>query len=105
MDVVKLDRCFVEQLPENGTACVVASSGIEMANRLQMLTVAEGVETEAQRHVLEQAGHQAQGWLVSPALPADEFFRRLGPSASASSTGPPRGIGRGTPFAAEPSST
>ena len=78
VDVVKLDRNFVEQLPDNETACVVASSILEMANRLQMQTVAEGVETEPQRRFLEQAGcHQAQGWLVCPALPADEFFSRL----------------------------
>jgi EAL domain-containing protein (putative c-di-GMP-specific phosphodiesterase class I) len=75
VDVVKLDRSFVEQMPGNGTACVVAASVLEMANRLQMVTVAEGVETEAQRYALEQAGcHQAQGWLVSAAMPCDEFF-------------------------------
>jgi PAS domain S-box-containing protein len=83
VDVVKLDRCFVEQLPDNGTACVVASSVLELANRLQVLTVAEGVENESQRRVLEQAGcHQAQGWLVSPAVPADQFFGQLALEAS-----------------------
>ena len=88
VDVVKLDRRFVEQLPENETACVVASSVLEMASRLQMLTVAEGVETEAQRQFLAQAGcDQAQGWLVCAALPADEFFQRLEASPAGSPIG------------------
>ena len=78
VDVVKLDRSFIEQLPHNETACVVASSILQMAARLEMQTVAEGVQTHAQRRFLEQAGcGHAQGWLVCRALPVDEFFSRL----------------------------
>ena len=77
VDVLKLDRSFVEQLPHNPRARVVASSIIEMAGRLNIQTVAEGVETEMQRAILEAAGcHQAQGWLVCKALPVGDFFRR-----------------------------
>ncbi len=77
VDVVKLDRSFVERLPESEAACVVASSMLDMANRLHMTTVAEGVETEAQREFLARAGCQhAQGWLVAPALPLADFFGR-----------------------------
>jgi diguanylate cyclase (GGDEF)-like protein len=95
VDVVKLDRSFVERLPGSEAACVVASSMLDMANRLHMATVAEGVETEAQRAFLANAGcRQAQGWLVSPAVPLDEFFSRyrngdwLDAAAIGRSTGP-----------------
>jgi sensor c-di-GMP phosphodiesterase-like protein len=47
-----------------------------MAQRLGIRTVAEGVETEAQRQVLAGAGcHEAQGWLVCGALPVEAFFQ------------------------------
>jgi EAL domain-containing protein (putative c-di-GMP-specific phosphodiesterase class I) len=82
VDVVKLDRSFVERLPESETACVVAASVLDLSRRLRMQTIAEGVETEAQRDFLQAAGcDQAQGWLVAPALPADQFFARFDRSA------------------------
>lgn len=82
VDVVKLDRSFVERLPESETACVVAASVLDLSRRLRMQTIAEGVETEAQRDFLQAAGcDQAQGWLVAPALPADQFFVRFEGSA------------------------
>ncbi len=77
VDVIKLDRSFVEHLPHDPATRVVASGIIAMAAQLEVTTVAEGVETDAQRQFLEDVGcPQAQGWLVSRALPVDEFFRR-----------------------------
>ena len=77
VDVIKLERSFVEHLPHDPASCVVASGVIAMAAQLEVMTVAEGVETEAQRQFLEDVGcAQAQGWLVCRALPVDEFFRR-----------------------------
>jgi EAL domain-containing protein (putative c-di-GMP-specific phosphodiesterase class I) len=77
VDVIKLERSFVEHLPHDPASCVVASGVIAMAAQLEVMTVAEGVETEAQRQFLEDVGcAQAQGWLVCGALSVDEFFRR-----------------------------
>jgi EAL domain-containing protein (putative c-di-GMP-specific phosphodiesterase class I) len=78
VDVIKLDRSFIADLPHDPAACIVASGIIGMARRLGIRTVGEGVETEAQRQFLEGAGcREAQGWLVSRALPIDDFLRRL----------------------------
>lgn len=78
VDVIKLDRSFVKQLPDDSATRVVASGIIAMARRLGIRTVGEGVETEGQRQFLEGAGcREAQGWLVSKALPAEDFLRRL----------------------------
>ncbi len=78
VDVIKLDRSFVRHLPDDSATRVVASGIIGMAHRLGIRTVGEGVETEAQRQFLEGAGcREAQGWLVSRALPVDVFLHRL----------------------------
>jgi EAL domain-containing protein (putative c-di-GMP-specific phosphodiesterase class I) len=45
-----------------------------LAHNLDLLTVAEGVETEAQLSYLQKEGcDQYQGFLFSPALPTNEL--------------------------------
>jgi EAL domain-containing protein (putative c-di-GMP-specific phosphodiesterase class I) len=47
----------------------------QLALTLNMRTVAEGVETAAQLSVVSSVGcDEIQGWLVSPAIPIDEFM-------------------------------
>ena len=49
-----------------------------MAHKLDIKTIAEGVETEAQRDLLKSFGcDYVQGFLYSPALPAEEFVALL----------------------------
>ncbi|WP_420715423.1 EAL domain-containing protein [Cupriavidus sp. D39] len=48
---------------------------IALCKSLGLHAVAEGVETDAQRMVLDQAGCDSiQGYLVSPALPVEAFI-------------------------------
>jgi diguanylate cyclase (GGDEF)-like protein/PAS domain S-box-containing protein len=54
-DVLKLDRSFVRDLDEADTVAIVTSV-LDLARRLGIATVAEGVETEAQLAVLRRAG-------------------------------------------------
>jgi diguanylate cyclase (GGDEF)-like protein/PAS domain S-box-containing protein len=76
---LKIDRCFVDQLPDDASDAAIVRSVIEMAHALKLDVIAEGVETEAQRRFLAEAGCQSyQGWLYAPALSADEFARRAG---------------------------
>ncbi len=49
---VKLDRSFLEEVPQNGSAAVVAESIITMAHSLGKRVVAEGVETIEQLEFL-----------------------------------------------------
>jgi diguanylate cyclase (GGDEF)-like protein len=84
VDEVKIDRSFVSNLADGGTHVSMVSAIVALAGSLGLSTVAEGVETPEQAAVLRQLGcGQAQGYLYSPAVPADEVvhvLKRLGTS-------------------------
>ncbi|HEI8293393.1 TPA: biofilm formation regulator HmsP [Citrobacter koseri] len=74
VDILKIDKMFVEGLPEDD--CMVTAI-ILMARSLNLKMIAEGVETEAQRDWLAQAGVDvAQGFLFARAVPPDVFEER-----------------------------
>jgi diguanylate cyclase (GGDEF)-like protein len=78
-DVVKIDRSFVADLPDNRDAASIADTIIAMASALGKSTVAEGIETQKQMHYLRERGcHVGQGFLFSKPLSAIELveFRR-----------------------------
>ena len=51
---------------------------IALANQLGLTIVAEGVESDADLAALRQLGcNQVQGFLISQALPSDDFTRLL----------------------------
>ena len=74
IDVLKIDKMFVDGLPEDNS---MVSAIILLARSLNLQMVAEGVETEAQREWLAQAGVEiAQGFLYARAVPAETFEER-----------------------------
>ena len=73
-DKIKIDRCFIEDLCDGDESGAIVESVLDLATRLNMQTIAEGVEDEAQLAVLRQRGcSQVQGYLISKALPVDEL--------------------------------
>ncbi|MES2406333.1 MAG: EAL domain-containing protein [Pseudomonadota bacterium] len=79
IDSLKIDRSFVTDIVENTQSEAIVSAIIGLAHGLDLEVVAEGVETEAQRIKLEQLGCDLiQGFVISPALPADELDALLG---------------------------
>lgn len=75
VDVLKVDRCFVEVIGTDAATRDVTEFIISMAHQLKLIVVAEGVETEAQAaYLLSKGVAYAQGWLFSRALPADAFL-------------------------------
>ena len=75
IDVVKLDRTFIEGLVTDAVDVEIASAVIRLAEALQMSTVAEGVETDNQRRMLVKLGCPLiQGYLMSVPLAADDFL-------------------------------
>lgn len=74
VDVLKIDKMFIDGLPEDNS---MISAIILLARSLNLQMVAEGVETEAQREWLAQAGVEiAQGFLYARAVPAEIFEER-----------------------------
>ena len=73
IDVMKIDRAFVEDLETDVNAVAIARTIITLARALGLRIVAEGVETRAQAALLlEMRCDQLQGFLYSKALPAHE---------------------------------
>ncbi|MDQ3627593.1 MAG: EAL domain-containing protein [Actinomycetota bacterium] len=73
VDVIKLDASFLHALPRTHTARVVVAGIVEMARDLDLVVVAEGVETVEQRDLLLTLGRtQCQGYLFGGALRSDE---------------------------------
>ncbi len=78
IDYLKIDRSFISKLAENESDRVLTEAIIVMAHKLGIETIAEGIETEEQRDLLISFGcDYAQGFLYSPAVPADEFKKML----------------------------
>ncbi|WP_374581734.1 putative bifunctional diguanylate cyclase/phosphodiesterase [Pseudoduganella sp.] len=74
LDVLKIDQSFVRELLQDRAALAIVQSIIALARALSLQTVAEGVETEAQRALLQDQGCDAmQGYLVARPLPAADF--------------------------------
>ncbi|WP_237251738.1 EAL domain-containing protein [Thioalkalivibrio nitratireducens] len=78
VDVVKIDRAFVDGLPDDPDDQEITSAIIAMARNLHLELVAEGVETRAQRDFLLQRGcRTGQGFLFARPLPVAECMQWL----------------------------
>ena len=78
INILKIDRSFVQELPYNEDDMVIASTIIDLAHNMGATVVAEGVETEEQLQVMkEHQCEEVQGYYYSPPLPAEEFFNLL----------------------------
>jgi diguanylate cyclase (GGDEF)-like protein len=73
IDILKIDRSFVEDLPDDPDAAAIVTTIVHMSRGLGLKLIAEGVETEAQLDFLGMLGcDQYQGYLYSRPLPAEE---------------------------------
>ncbi len=74
VDVLKIDKAFVDGLPDDSS---MVEAIIQMAHSLKLEIIAEGIETEAQRSWLANAGVECgQGYLFAKAVPQDIFESR-----------------------------
>ncbi|MEJ0006223.1 MAG: EAL domain-containing response regulator [Steroidobacteraceae bacterium] len=70
---LKIDRSFVHGVHERESVQVMLRSALEMAMRLGLNTVAEGVESLEDWRLLQEYGCTfVQGWLMGKAMPAPE---------------------------------
>lgn len=72
---LKIDRTFIQGAPTRQYIRNILKSAIEMGQRLGINTVAEGVETEAELHLLKSLGcKQAQGFLLACPMSGRELM-------------------------------
>jgi diguanylate cyclase (GGDEF)-like protein len=77
-DTLKMDRSFISTDGLQGRGGVILQSVVEMAHRLGMIVVAEGIENEEQAQQLLMMGCElGQGYHLSPPLPPRDVHRLL----------------------------
>ena len=74
IDVLKIDRTFVDGLPSGEQDAQIARAIIAMAHSLNLAVIAEGVETHEQLEFLREHGcDEVQGYLFGRPMPASRF--------------------------------
>lgn len=78
MDVLKIDRSFIDNVHERGNHQAIIKTIIDLAGNLNMGTVGEGIENEADAHLLKTMGCiYGQGYYYYKPLPSDEIEKFL----------------------------
>lgn len=74
VDVLKLDKAFLDEMASSSKSRIIISQVVEMAKKLGMRVVCEGVETESQADFLREIHcDMAQGYLYAKPMPLEEF--------------------------------
>jgi diguanylate cyclase (GGDEF)-like protein len=78
IDILKIDRSFVRDLPNNAGQAAIVRAIISLATELGIESLGEGVELEVQREFLERAGCRLfQGYLFGKAIPPEDLAHML----------------------------
>lgn len=77
-DVIKIDMRFLSNLESSEKSRTLLDCIVKMANRINMLALTEGVETEAQADFLNRIGcTRLQGYLFGKPIPKDDLYSRI----------------------------
>lgn len=78
IDVIKIDRSFIKDIPDNQDDIEITSAVIAMARNLNLKVVAEGIETADQLAFLRhQRCDIGQGYLFDKPIPGSQLIRSL----------------------------
>lgn len=78
VDILKIDRSFVSELPDNRDGAAIVEAIIAMARSLGLHIIAEGVETAEQLEFLQMYKcNEVQGYYFSHPLPVELFEQLL----------------------------
>ena len=78
INTIKIDRSFVQNIERDHAHRQIVTSIVDLTRSLGMDSVAEGVETIAQRNWLSKLGCNAvQGYLTGAPMPLDDFIAYL----------------------------
>ena len=77
-DVLKIDMVFLTNVENNEKAKTLLDSIIQMAGRINMLALTEGVETDEQADFLSKIGcTRLQGYLFGKPIPIEELHQKI----------------------------
>jgi predicted signal transduction protein with EAL and GGDEF domain len=75
---VKIDRSFVSRMISAPTDAAIVFATIQLAHKLSIRVVAEGVEDDQTLEALSELGcHQVQGYVISRPVPAAQLLEQL----------------------------
>ncbi len=78
IDVLKIDRSFVNEIKSFSDDGFIVSAVIGMGNSLKLRVIAEGIENEIQLAFLQVRDcEEGQGYLFSPPVPANQLWEML----------------------------
>lgn len=78
VDKLKIDQSFVRDMQHDPNDAAIVKAIIQMAQSLNLKTIAEGVETENMINLLQQLHcDEVQGYFYAKPMPAEEFLRYL----------------------------
>lgn len=75
LDILKIDGTFIKNITDNPTDVKLVQAMSQVASSMNLITVAEFVESESHSHILEQLGIDfAQGFGIAKPRPLKEFL-------------------------------
>ena len=75
-DKIKIDRSFIEDIANMPDSGAIVQAVCDLATRLNMVSTAEGVETQQQLDKIQMLGcTEMQGYLYSRPVPAKDIVR------------------------------
>lgn len=78
LDTLKIDKSFIHDIASNTNEEAIAKSVIGIAHKMNLMVVAEGVETNEQLEFLkDHMCDKVQGYLLSKPLPSDQLEKIL----------------------------
>ncbi|MBI3230907.1 MAG: EAL domain-containing protein [Burkholderiales bacterium] len=78
ISVLKIDRAFIKDLPENKKDAAICNAVLDLAKHLDLSVVAEGVETELQMTYMNERGCKyIQGYLTGKPMPPNVALEAL----------------------------
>ena len=76
VSIIKIDQSFILNLASDDGARYIVDAAVNLAHKIDMKVVAEGVEDQQALNILKEMGcDYAQGFLISHPVPASEFTK------------------------------
>lgn len=77
IDILKIDKSFSDEVMEDKRGRIILESIIDMSKKLEIKTVAEGIEKKEQLEYLRRIGcDMVQGYYFEKPLPIEEFEKK-----------------------------